>query len=118
MLILTGPIVEGTTGRPHYVNNWTAPPGPSFEPPHQTSGVHLTYKPTLFDLTTMPLPHHQDTTLSLPSDDTTPLLPDIDYFALTEVGTAMSWDSDVIKTSNLAALDTLEKTFGSYIYLQ
>ena len=71
-------------------------------------------EPTFFDLTTIPgpLPHYQDTTLSLPSDDTTALLPDIDYFALTEVGATTSWDG--IETSNLAVLDNFEKTFGSY----
>ena len=81
--------------------------------------------PDLFDLTTIPLPHHQDldsgTTLFLPSDDrdSTSLLPDINYFALqvSEVGTTMtSWDG--IETSNLAVLDNFEKNFGSYIYPQ
>ena len=86
-------------GHSPYVNNWTAPPGPLFPPPH----------PTLFDFndfTTIPGPsHHHDTTsLSLPSDAS-----DIDYFNLTAVGTTTSWDGN-----DLAVLDNFEKTFESY----
>ena len=116
-------------GHSHYANNWTAPPAPPFPPPHQMSGaMHHTSDsesdPTLlqshFTSSSIPLSHHQDTTLalSLPSDasDATSLLPDIDYFSLTEMGTTTCWDG--IETSNFAILDNFEKTFGSYEYLQ
>lgn len=86
--------------------------------------MYHTSEPTLFDLTAIPgpLPHFQvqDTasTLSLPSesDDAASFLPDIDYFAPTEVGTMTSWDG--MKMSDMAALDSFEKTFGSYVYPQ
>jgi hypothetical protein len=72
-------------------------------------------EPTLFDLATIPLPHNQVTTLSLPSDDAASLLPDINYFTVTDVGTTTSWDE-----SNLAiqVLDNFEKNFGCYVYPQ
>lgn len=90
--------------------------GPWQSPAH-TSEPRL----TLFDsdLITIPLPHNH--TL----DDPTSLLPDIDYFALSEMGTttgtgtslaSSSWDG--FESSSMAALDTFEKTFGSYEYPQ
>lgn len=123
MLILqdTEPIVEDTTGHSHHHgNNWTALLGPPFPPPHQTSDAMQDSEPTLVNPTTIPLPHNHGTTLrlSLPSDDAPSLLPDIDYLALTEVGTMTSWDGNEISNLAASALDTFENTFGSYEYPQ
>ena len=100
MLVLTGPNVEGTAGHSQHVNDWTTPP---FPPPHPTH------------LATIPSSQNRDATLFLPSDNTTSLLPDIDYFALSELDptTTSKWPS-----SNFTALNTFEKTFGSYVYPQ
>jgi len=118
MLILTGPIVEGTAKGSQHVNNWTIPP---FPPPHHMSGIalhaHHKSEPTLFDLATLPSSQHQDTTLILPSDSATSLLHDVDYYARTEFGTTSTTFWDGYETDN-SALDTFEKTFGSYIYPQ
>ena len=114
MLILPGPVVKCNAEHSQHVHNWNAPPLPL---PLQNSIAHCVSEPTLFELATMPLSssQNQEAALFLPSDDATALLPDIDYFALTEMGTT-TWDGR--KTAELAALDTFEKTFGSYIYPQ
>ena len=114
MLVLTGPIVGGIIGHSHHVNDWTTP---LFPPPHQTSHDSEWYCATLFEshhlATTIPSSQNQDATLFLPSDDTTSLLHDVDYFALSELATTTGWDG--LEKANLDALDTFEKTFGSYL---
>ena len=112
MLILPGPIFKGNAEHSQHLNNWNAPPLPL-----QTGVAHRISEPTPFDLATIPLSQNQEATLFLPADDATSLLQDVDYFALTEMGTT-TWDG--LKTADLAhaTIDTFEKTYGSYVYPQ
>ena len=115
MPILPGPVVKCNTEHSQHVHNWNALPLPL---PLQNSIAYCVSEPTPFDLATIPLSssQNQEAALFLPSDDATSLLPDIDYFALTEMGTTTAWDG--LTTAELAALDTFEKNFGSYVYSQ
>jgi len=107
-MLPSGPIVEDTTGHSNHVNHWTTSP---FPPPHQTSGVvHHISEQTLFDSHLASLPSSQ-------YRDTTSTLHDIDYFALSELGTTTGGDG-LEMANSVAALDSFEKTFGSYVYPQ